>query len=280
MGRSPDDRPTASDEHTLHVRALTLHGQGQLAEALQVAWNTAAGYPNSALAQYTYASLLRDSGRNREALAVVDEALRLSPAFPDALVLRGDLQRSLSGAHAAEADYLQALRLQPNHALAVHNLAVSRLRMGTTTEAVRGLLEAGRLDPGLVGPASGNIALAVTRVLRWATASVVMLAAALIVVGAFHDDELPTALPRVIAALLTLPPIVAIGWTVRTVPGPTLRAVLRSRWLLAARLLFLAAAVIAGVVVVAGAAGGAGVVGPLLLIAMVGLTVLGWLTGA
>lgn len=261
-------------------QALALYGQGRVAEALTLAWQTATAHPDSPLAHYTYASLLRECGRDGEALAVVDAALRLSPAFPDALVLRGDLRRALSGAQAAEADYLQALRLQPEHALAVHNLAVSRLRMGTITKAVRGLLEAGRLDPGLAELALGNITLALTRVLRWATASVVLLAAALIAVGASHDDGLATVLPRAVAAVATVPSFVAIGWTVRTVAGPWLRAALRSRWLLAVRLVFLGIAAIAGVAVAAGATGIAGVTGPVLLIAIVGLTVLGWMTGA
>ena len=270
----------SGDVASMGSQALALYGQGRVAEALTLAWQTAAGHPNSPLAQYTYASLLRESGRDRDALAVIDQALRLSPASPDALVLRGDLRRSLSGAHAAEADYLQALRLQPDHALAVHNLAVSRLRMGTTTKAVRGLLEATRLDPTLAPLALGNIALALTRVLRWATAAVVLLASALIVVGALRDDGVSTALARVVAALLTVPLLVAVAWTVRTVPGPTLRAVLASAWLLVVRLLFLGTAAIVGVVVVAGATGIAGVAGPLLLLAVLGLTVLGWMTGA
>lgn len=270
----------SGDIAAMGSQALALYGQGRVDEALTLAWQTAISHPNSPLAQYTYASLLRESGRDREALVVVNEALRLSPASPDALVLRGDLQRSLSGAHAAEADYLQALRLQPDHALAVHNLAVSRLRMGTTTKAVRGLLEATRLDPALAPLALGNIALALTRVLRWATASAVLLASALIVVGAMYHDGLATVLPRLVAAILTVPLLVAIGWTVRTLPGPTLRAVLGSKWLLAARLLFLGVAAMVGVTVVAGAVGIAGVAGPLLLIAVVGLTVFGWMTGA
>lgn len=269
----------SGDIAAMGAQALALHGQGRVDEALTLAWQTAVGHPNSPLAQYTYASLLRESGRDREALAVIDQTLRLSPEWPDALVLRGDLQRALAGAHAAEPDYLQALRIQPDHALAVHNLAVGRMRMGSITKAVRGLTEATRLDPGLTPLALDNLGLAVTRVLRWATASVVLLASALIVVGAMHADGLPTALPRVVAAILTVPPLIAIGWTVRAVPGPALGPVLRARWVLAARLLFLGAGCIAGTVV-AGAPGVAGVVGPLLLIAVVGLTVLGWITGA
>lgn len=269
-----------NDEDTRHAHVLALHVHGRLPEALAAAFDVLTSYPNSLRAQYTYASLLREAGRDRDALAVVNEALRLSPDVPDALVLRGDLYRSLSGAHAAEADYLQALRLQPGHALAVHNLAVSRLRMGTLTAAVRGLLEAGRLDPELTSLALGNIGLAVTRVLRWATASVVFLAAALIVVTAMYNEGAATVLPRVVAVLLTLPLITAIVWTVRTVPAPTLRVVVRNKRLLGVRLLFVAVAVIVGLGTAAAAPGLAGVLGPLLLMGVVGLTVLGWMTGA
>jgi|JI10StandDraft_1071094.scaffolds.fasta_scaffold25757_7 hypothetical protein len=263
----------------MHSQVLALYGQGRLAEALPAAWHTVTAYPNSARAQYTYASLLRDAGRFREALAVIDQTVRAGPSA-DALVLRGDLQRTLTGAHAAETDYLQALRLQPGHAMAVHNLAVSRMRMGTVTAAVRGLLEAARLDPGLRALAEDNMALAVTRVLRWATAAVVLLAAALIVVGAMHADGAPTVLPRIAAAVFTGVPIVAIGWTLRTVPGPTLRVVLRRHPVLGLRLLFLVLAVIAGLAGVAGATAGAGVTGPLLVLGVIVLTLLGWMTGA
>lgn len=268
------------DEDTRHAHVLALYGQGRLPETLAAAFDVLTAYPNSLRAQYTYASLLHECGRDRDALAVIDETLRLSPAAPDALVLRGDLQRSLSGARAAEADYLQALRLQPDHGLAVHNLAVGRLRMGSLTQAVRGLLDAVRLDPALAPLALGNITLAVTRALRWATASVVFLAAALIVVTAMYDDGMPSLLPRVLAVALTAPVIIAIVWTVRTVPAPTLRVVLRQKLLLGARLLFLTVAVLVGLGTAVAAPGLAGVVGPVLLLAVMGLTVLGWVTGA
>ena len=268
--------PGADGEYALHAQILALHGQGRLAEALTLAYHAVTAYPNSTPAHYTYAGLLRDCGRERDALAVIDEVLRVDPSA-DALVLRGDLRRALSGAHAAEADYLEALRRHPGHPLAIHNLAVGRLRMGTTTAAVRGLLEAGRLDPGLAPLALHNIGLALTRVLRWATASVVFLAAALIAVTALQDAGQSTVWPRLLAAVATLPLITALIWTVRTLPGPPLRAVLRAHRLLGARLLVLAVAVLAGVV--AAAVGTAGVTGMLLLFAMVGLTVLGWIVG-
>ncbi|MDY6998142.1 MAG: hypothetical protein SW019_16210 [Actinomycetota bacterium] len=256
-------------------------GQQRLHEALSMAWRNASEHPHSPLAQYTYASLLHESGRADDALVAVNEALRLEPASPDALVLRGDIYRTLWGAAAAEPQYLEALRLDPDHALATHNLAVSRLRWGSLTEAVRGLVAAGGLDPALRPSVLDNLGLALLRVLRMATASVVFLAVALIVVMAAHDDGLPTVIPRIAAAVLAAALGAALVWVGRTVPSPTLGAVLRRRVMLAVRMGFVALAVILGVLTaVVGSNPVSDMSGTLLLFGVVGLTVLGWVTAS
>ncbi|PRC46521.1 hypothetical protein C6A85_89655, partial [Mycobacterium sp. ITM-2017-0098] len=151
------------NELALRLFTLALHGQDRTLEALSIAYKMAGEHPDAYLAQYTYASLLHESGHEREAFAVVNEAVRLDPESPDSLVLRGDIHRSLSGTAAAEADYLEALRLQPDHAVAMHNLAVSRLRWRTLAGAVRGLLAAGWLNPALEPLVRDNIGLALVR---------------------------------------------------------------------------------------------------------------------
>src|SRR5690349_23776931 len=85
-------------EHAMRLYALALHGQGRDADALAMAWRLVTEHPQSALAQYTYASLLHESRMDQQAAAVVDEALRLDPSNPDALVLRGDIVRTVWGA--------------------------------------------------------------------------------------------------------------------------------------------------------------------------------------
>ncbi|MGN7779737.1 tetratricopeptide repeat protein [Mycolicibacterium sp. 22603] len=261
-------------------QALTLYGQGRVQEALTLAWQTAAAHPDSPLAQYTYASLLREAGRHAEALAVVDQALRLYPASADAWVLRGDLQQKVSGLAAAEPDYLQALRIDPGHGLAVHNLAVSRLRWGTNTAALRGLLQAMRMDPALTQTALGNIGLAITRVLRMATASTVLLAAAMFAIFTLHEQGQSTVLARLFTGLLAAAPIAAVCWTLRMVPIPVLRAVSARHTIVALRLIFLVLAGACGLVVaVLGATWLSTVAPALLLFAMVGLTILGWVSG-
>ncbi len=270
-----------ANEQAMRLYTLALNGQGRAADALSMAWRMVSEHPQSALAQYTYAGLLHESGQDPQALTVVNEALRLDPVHPDALVLRGDIYRSTWGAAAAQAQYLEALRISPDHALATHNLAVSRLRWGSLTEAVRGLLAAGRLNSALGPLVIDNIGLALTRVLRMATASVVFLAVALIVVMAAHDDGLPTVIPRIVAGVLGVALAVPLVWVVRTVPWPVLSSVLRQRFLLGIRMAFVLLAVVLGVVTAAvGPNPVSDVAGTLLLFGVFGLSVLGWMTGA
>ncbi|MGE2837137.1 tetratricopeptide repeat protein [Mycobacterium sp. SMC-4] len=269
------------NEHAMRLYTLALHGLGRVTEAISMAWQTVSAHPQSHLAQYTYASLLHESGQEQQALVVVNEALRLNPASTDSLVLLGDVHRSLGNTSAAEAAYQAALRLEPTHAVAVHNLSVSRLRWGTLTDAVRGLLDVGRLNPALEQLANQNIGLAVTRVLRMTTASVVFLAVALIVVMAAHNDGLPTFIPRIAAAALSVSLAVGVGWVARTVPRPILKTILAHRFPLALRLGFVVLAVVVGLITASlGSNPVTDVAGPLLLLGVVGLTVLGWVTGA
>jgi Flp pilus assembly protein TadD len=270
-----------SDEHVMRLYTLALQGQGRSVDALAMAWRTVTEHPRSAVAQYTYAGLLHEARQDQQALAVLDEVLRLNPTYADALVLRGDVFRKVWGAPAAEAQYLEALRIAPDHALATHNLAVARLRWGTLTQSVRGLLAADRLDPSLRPLVIDNIGLALVRVLRMATASVVFLAVALIVVMAADDDGLPTVIPRIAAGALAVALVVPLVWAVRTVPDSMLTRVLRQRLLLIGRLVFVALAVLLGVVTAAvGSNLVSDVAGTLLLFTVFGLTVAGFVAGS
>lgn len=268
------------DQHVMRVYALALNGQGRRQEALQMAWRAATENPHIHSVHYTYASLLLEAGRPRDALDVIDEALRLQPESADSLVLRGDIHRALGSFTAAEDNYEAALRLEPDHASAVHNLAVNRLKWGKLTTSIKGFLGAGRLDPALGELARRNIGVALIRVLRVSTASVILLSIVLIAVTASHENSQSTVVPRVFIALLTLGLAGGIVWLMRSVPRPTLRAVLRERGFLAVRLAFLAFAIIAGMITaVVGATPLTEVFGPLLLFGAVCLRVYGWLSG-
>ncbi|MFV8170085.1 tetratricopeptide repeat protein [Mycolicibacterium peregrinum] len=268
------------DEHVMRVYALALNGQGRRLEALQMAWKAATENPHIYSAHYTYASLLLEAGRPRDALDVIDEALRLYPESANSLVLRGDIHRALGNSTAAEDNYQAALRLEPDHASAVHNLAVNRLKWGKLTTSIKGFLGAGRLDLGLGALARRNIGVVLTRVLRVSTVSVILLSIVLIAVTATHENSQSTVVPRIFIALLALCLAGVMVWLVRSVPWPTLRAVLRERGFLAVRLVFLVFAIIAGTITaVVGATPLTEVFGPLLLFGAVCLRVYGGLSG-
>ncbi|MDX1874321.1 tetratricopeptide repeat protein [Mycolicibacterium sp. 120266] len=269
-----------TNAYAKRVYALALHGLGRYHEARWMAWRTVTEHPDDYRAHYIYAHLLHLAGFDHDAFLVINEAVRLNPASADVRVLRGDISRLMWNRSAAEADYHEALRLEPDNASAVHNLAVSRLRWGSLTTAVRGFLGAGRLDPELGPLARKNIGAVLIRVLRLATASVVFLAVALIAMGGTHDLHHSTVLPRVFAVVLSAGLGAVVVWVVRSVPRPTLRTVLRQRFLLVIRLAFLMVAMAIGIgTALIGAASVAGVLGPVLLLGVIGLTVLGWLVG-
>ncbi|MCH9732813.1 MAG: hypothetical protein K0U84_24670, partial [Actinomycetia bacterium] len=222
--------------------------------------------------------LLREFGRNAEALAVVNEALRLDPGSPDVLVMRGDIAAAHRVGYNPEAQYLEALRRDPTHALAMHNLAVVRLRWGTLTRAVGGLITAARLDPTLGPSALDNIGVALMRVLRMATASVVFMFVAVSCVAAAHEDGLPTVIPRIAAAVLVAVLAYPIVWVLQTVPWPMLKAALRQRRVLAVRIGFVSYAALVGLAtVLTGSNPATAIAGGVLLPAYIGLMWLGWL---
>lgn len=262
------------------VYALALYGLGRRQEALQLAWRSTTEHSDDPMSFSLYARLLHQAGFDREALPVINEALRLNPTSADALVLRGDIALRTVNRSAAESDYHHALRLEPGHAAAMHNLAVTRLRWGVLTKALRGFLDAGRLDPQLGPAVRDSVGAILIRVLRLATASVVFVATAMIVVGSVQELHHSTLVPRVFTAALSLVLGAAIVWVMGNVPGPMLVAVLQKRLVLALRLLFVVVATgIGAVIAVVGAPTAAGVLGPVLLLGVIGLTLLGWLVG-
>ncbi|WP_158169686.1 tetratricopeptide repeat protein [Mycolicibacterium smegmatis] len=235
-----------TNEHAKRIYAFALSGQGRNADALQVAWKSVTEHPDVYIAHYAYANLLLSAGQAQQALTAINEALRLNPTAPDSWVLRGDIYGALNWMAPAEADYREALRLQPDNAAAVNNMAVNQLQRGDTRAAIGGFIGAGRLDPGVGELVRYNIGAALTRWLRLANTCVIFLFAAAVVVMALHDEGRPTVIPRIIAGLITVGFVAVLMWILRRVPAPALRAVVGQRKMLAVRMLFLVFAVIAG----------------------------------
>lgn len=236
------------NEHAIRLYALALRGQGRWHEAKWMAWRAVCADPNEYRTHLVYAHILSDEGWLDAALAEVTEAIRLEPSDPDLFVLRGNIFRKQSRTAESDADYTAALRLQPDHAIATHNLAVNRMARGRLLGALQGFLGAGTLDPTLGGLARSNIALAMARWLRWCTAGVLFLVWLLLVTAA-PGNTLGVG-PRLGIAAATIGLGAALGKLVVTVGRRTLASALKSRPLLAMRLVVVVVAVVLGALTV------------------------------
>ncbi len=88
---------------------------------------------------------LVEQGRSEEGAGHLEEALRLSPGYPDALFKLGLAYCSLGRFDAAVASYDAALRRQPGWIEAHENLGMLLFQIGRQTEGERHLAEARRL---------------------------------------------------------------------------------------------------------------------------------------
>lgn len=234
------------NEYAMRVYSRALEGQGRIPDALWMAWRTVTTHPHSHLAHHNYARLLADAGRPAEAMTAINEVLRLNPLDVDALILRGDIYVALRQAGPAEADYREALRLNPEAATAVHGLAAIGYAHGRRWSAIRGFLGAGRLDPSYGDAARQNVGVVLTVVLRRSAWLVLIVAFGVIVTYTAHERGGSTVIPRVVAGLGAALLLVTFARVMRELPRQTLKSVLRQRQMLAVRILQLFAGVVLG----------------------------------
>jgi len=238
--------------------ALALRGQRRLVEAEWWAWRAAYGSPDDYLTRMAYAEVLADIGRLREAELEVNEAIRLQSSDPDLFVLRGNIFRRQNRIAESDADIREALRLRPDHAVATHNLAVNRLSRGRLSEALRGFLGAGGLDPSVAPLARRNIAVVVTKMLRRCTWMAMLVIWGAVQLGIDADAGRSTIFWRVFVGVSALALGGAVGLFVRSVPIRTLGALLKAEPILLLRSVLILIAVAGGVVcAVSGVAGSA-----------------------
>lgn len=91
--------------------------------------------------------LLIDQGRIPDAVAHLNEAVRLEPAFAEAHNNLGTALLKTGRVSDAMAEYQRALRLEPGLALAHNNLGLALARTSDTDDALAQIREAARLDP-------------------------------------------------------------------------------------------------------------------------------------
>jgi tetratricopeptide (TPR) repeat protein len=113
--------------------------------------------PGNAFAECNLGAVLDSAGRAPEAIAHLEEALRLRPDYPVAQDNLGNALLHAGRVDEAIVHYRAALRLDPGLAEAEDNLGTAWLRHGDLSAAVASYEEALRLDPGRV-EAHNNLA--------------------------------------------------------------------------------------------------------------------------
>ena len=268
------------DELAMRIYALSLAGLGRLYDALWMAWRGVIAHPDEPLQHRVYARLLQQSRQLPSALRAVDESLRLDPASPDALVLRGSILHDLGRMSESTASYRQALSLDASHAAALHNMAVNRMHRGNFRRAVRGFLGAAGSDPTLGDLVRRNIGAVLANILTRATVLSAALGLLVAVAGAEHSSGQSTLSLRVMTGLLTTLLIGILGWLLRAIPRRILASALRDRVVVAARIVHALMAVgVGGWATVFGAAAWMTPVGVLLIISGVIVVRVGLITG-
>jgi tetratricopeptide (TPR) repeat protein len=226
-GLAAADAACAADpnrERAHRLRALLLSTLGRHDEAMAAAGQAVQLAPESEYPALCGAQVLRAGGRRREALAEARRAAALNPELADAHLQIGDLLGDLGDRNGSVAAYREALRLDPEDAVARHNLAVEELRAHRPGQALRGLLEAGALDPNLL-PVLDNIG-AVLWVLEWRLRIWLFVGTVLILQTATSSGWAPRAAAGGVLAVGAV-----VGWyTTRGLPAqaiPAVRAALR-----------------------------------------------------
>ena len=166
----------------------------------------------------------------------VDPALRLDPASPDGLVLRGSILHDLGRIRESTESYRQALALDANHAAALNNMAVNRLQRGKFGHALRGFLGAAGSDPTLGDLVRRNIGAVLAKMLRRLTVVATVLAVLIQFVGFNHGDGHPTVALRMVTGVVTAALIVILGRLLYAIPRAVLKSVLSERGFVVARL--------------------------------------------
>ncbi len=96
------------------------------------------------------ARALRKGGRNNEAVATLDEAIRIHSGNPDLFNVRGLSHASLQDHDRAISDYTAAIRLDPDFSWAFNNRGLSWRALKKDDMAIADYTEAIRLDPRYV----------------------------------------------------------------------------------------------------------------------------------
>ncbi|WP_232661389.1 tetratricopeptide repeat protein [Pseudonocardia sp. TRM90224] len=140
----------AAPEHERphRLRGLALSAMGRHPEAVEAGYLAVSIEPEHPTVATAYAEILQRAGRLGDALNVARLVVTMAPHTADSHFLIADITSDMGDMVTARAAYTEALRLDPQHALAQHDLAVLDLRARRPGRALQGLMQAGALAPG------------------------------------------------------------------------------------------------------------------------------------
>lgn len=212
-----------------------------------MAWQTLLAHPNEPVTHRAYATLLKKARQTPYALYSADQALRLDPANPDGLILRGSILHDLGRFPESDAMYWEALGLDPGNAEALNKLAINRLHRGRLVRALRGFLGAAGSDPAMGPIARRNIGVVLEKVLRWVTVVATFVSVfSFVIVVTRSEGHSTAAVLRVLTGLLIAVLTGVFIWLLRAIPRRVLTSVLREHGLVALRVVHGVLALVVG----------------------------------
>lgn len=206
------------------IRASLLSALNRHDEAVQAAFTAGSLRPEDPKVARTCARVLSVAGRKREAYDAARHAVALDPESSAAHLLVADIADDLRDRQTARRAYAEALRLDPQNALARHDLAVLDINTGHPAKGLRGLVEAGSLDPTM--PIVLRTIAFVLWKLSWRLRMLFIPATIACVAASGGQVDDATWSARIAAAVSLLAIGLLTWWTVRDLPPGTRPAVL------------------------------------------------------
>jgi tetratricopeptide (TPR) repeat protein len=216
------------EAHFHQYRASLLSDLKRHDEAVQAASTAASLRPHDPKIARTRARVLAVSLRLPEAYEAARHAVALDPGSSAAHLLLADIADDLRDRQTARLAYEEALRLDPENALARHDLAVLDINTGHPARGLRGLVEAGALDPTM--PIVLQTIAFVLWKLSWRLRMLFIPATIACVVASGPEVGEATWSARITAAVSLLAIGLLTWWTMRDLPagtGAAVRAALR-----------------------------------------------------
>jgi predicted O-linked N-acetylglucosamine transferase (SPINDLY family) len=128
-------------------QALAFHQTGNLAEAERLYAQLMQMAPQDASAPHFLGVVRAQQGRNREALALMDKALKLNPHAPEVLSNYGNVLRAEGRLDEALAAHDRALAIRPDYAAALNRRALVLRDLGRLEDALAAAGQALALRP-------------------------------------------------------------------------------------------------------------------------------------